>query len=103
MNNINLSITHGDIIGLCGDNGSGKTTLLDLIMCLRSPSNTQSIFNGRELNKEDEILNYQSTIGFVPQEINLFHGSIDENITFSQTKNSLRKYKTPKYSKFRFI
>lgn len=94
LNNINLSITHGDIIGLCGDNGSGKTTLLDLIMCLRSPSNTQSIFfNGRELNKEDEILNYQSTIGFVPQEINLFHGSIDENITFSQTKNSSENIK----------
>lgn len=107
LKNINLSISNGDIIGLCGDNGSGKTTLLDLIMLLRSPSNTKSIFfNGKELNNEDEIMNYQAIIGFVPQEINLFDGSVNENITFSQTKNLSENEKLQNIQKldlFKFI
>lgn len=34
---VNLSVSKGDIIGILGPNGSGKTTLFDLICNLRSP------------------------------------------------------------------
>jgi len=38
LNNINLSVTSGKIIGLLGPNGSGKTTLIKLINGLLTPT-----------------------------------------------------------------
>lgn len=46
LDNINLSIGRGRIIGLLGPNGSGKTTLIKLINGLLSPSEGTLLING---------------------------------------------------------
>lgn len=46
LNNISLSIQHGDRIGLIGHNGSGKSTLLKLLARIYEPSQGQILING---------------------------------------------------------
>ena len=48
LNNINLSIESGKIIGLLGPNGSGKTTLIKLINGLLTPTNGELFINGNK-------------------------------------------------------
>ena len=47
LNNINLFIDKGSIIGICGKTGSGKSTLIDLFMGLLKPSKGCIKINGR--------------------------------------------------------
>lgn len=46
LNNLNLNIPRGRIIGLLGPNGSGKTTLIKLLNGLLTPSSGQILING---------------------------------------------------------
>ena len=46
LNNINLQIDSGKIIGILGPNGSGKTTLIKLINGLLTPTEGSILING---------------------------------------------------------
>lgn len=46
LNNLNLQLSRGRIVGLLGPNGSGKTTLIKLINGLLVPTEGQVIING---------------------------------------------------------
>ena len=52
LNNLNLTLPRGRIIGLLGPNGSGKTTLIKLINGLLSPSAGHIYINGVEPSPE---------------------------------------------------
>lgn len=47
LNNINLNIEKGKVIGILGPNGSGKTTLIKLLAGLSRPSSGDIIINGK--------------------------------------------------------
>lgn len=47
LNNLNLSLERGQIIGLLGPNGSGKTTFIKLINDLLTPTNGQILIDGK--------------------------------------------------------
>lgn len=73
-----LKINQGEKILLTGDSGSGKTTLFKLLLGIIEPSRGQVKFK----NKENEEINPDfSKIGYIPQEPNLFPGTIKQNIT----------------------
>lgn len=46
LHNLNLTLNHGQIIGLLGPNGSGKTTLIKLINDLLTPTEGTVLING---------------------------------------------------------
>lgn len=48
LNNINLKIESGKIIGLLGPNGSGKTTLIKIINGLLTPTSGEVLINGNK-------------------------------------------------------
>lgn len=48
LDNINLKIPKGKIIGLLGKNGAGKSTLIKLINDLLTPSSGEILFNRRK-------------------------------------------------------
>lgn len=55
LNNINLSIERGKIIGLLGPNGSGKTTLIKLINGLLTPNEGEITVNGNKIGNESRL------------------------------------------------
>ena len=47
LQNINLEVEEGDIVGIIGKNGAGKSTLLKLLSNITGPSTGQIFINGR--------------------------------------------------------
>lgn len=59
LNNINLKLSAGKIIGLLGPNGSGKTTLIKLLNGLLQPEYGQILINGHRPSPETkQIVSY---------------------------------------------
>ncbi len=56
LNNVNLKLTAGKIIGLLGPNGSGKTTMIKLINGLLQPEYGQVLINGRTPSPETKAI-----------------------------------------------
>jgi len=49
LNNVNLAITSGQVLGIIGPNGAGKTTLVDAITGFNSPQSGHIRLNGRDI------------------------------------------------------
>ena len=80
INDINLTIDEGSLLGIVGPSGSGKTTLVDLLLGILSPnSGTILISNKQPL---DSINAWPGAIGYVPQNVVIVNGSIRDNVTF---------------------
>ena len=62
LNNINLSIPKGKIVGLLGKNGMGKTTLIKLINDLLTPTSGEILING-----EKPGINSKKIISYLPE------------------------------------
>jgi len=82
LDNLNLELSNGQILGLLGPNGVGKSTIFNLITGLLSPDFGSIIINSETVNKYpifQRTLRYK--IGFVPQHGGFFHDlSVYENL-----------------------
>ena len=59
LNDINLTIPRGKIIGLLGKNGTSKSTLIKLVNDLLTPTSGQVLINGKEVGVESKkIISY---------------------------------------------
>nr|WP_314538337.1 ABC transporter ATP-binding protein [uncultured Campylobacter sp.] len=81
LKNINIAINKGDKIAFVGESGSGKSTLVDLIIGLYKPLSGEIIIDGKKLTS-DNIKSYRSKVGYIPQSIYLFDGTVGENVAF---------------------
>lgn len=79
INNISLTINPGEHVGIIGRIGSGKTTLAKLILGLYTPNDGTIFFDGVDQSQFD-MQDLRKHIGYVPQDIVLFHGSLHDNI-----------------------
>lgn len=79
LNNINLSISKGEMIGVIGSTGSGKSTFIDILMGLLHPTDG-SICVDDEIITEVSKYGWQSQLAHVPQSIFLIDASISQNI-----------------------
>lgn len=79
LDNINLVIKPGDIIGIEGRSGSGKTTLLKLLMRFYDPTSGKIMINGHDLRQwqSDSLLQLMS---YVTQDTYVFNDNIINNI-----------------------
>jgi ATP-binding cassette subfamily B protein len=83
LSGINLTINKGEKIAFIGESGSGKSTLVDLIIGLYR-------FNQGEMKidsvlvDESNLQNWRSQIGYIPQQVYLFDGTIAENVCFGR-------------------
>ena len=69
------------MVGLLGPSGSGKTTFVNLITGLIKQNDGQILIDDvHDIN--DNIYYWQSKIGYVPQSIFLFDGTIEQNVSF---------------------
>ena len=69
LNNINLSLPRGKIIGLLGKNGMGKTTLIKLMNDLLTPTSGEVLING-----EKPSVNSKKIISYLPERTYLDKG-----------------------------
>ena len=85
LNNINLTVEKGKIIGLAGPSGSGKSTLLRCIQRLEE--------------FDSGVINSSGTSGFMFQDFQLFpHMTVMENLTYAPNKNgNLKENKIQAY------
>ena len=79
---VNLEINKGDFIGLIGPSGAGKTTLVDIILGFLKPSSGKLKFNTEDAHKD--IKGWLSYCAYLPQDIFLIDGTLQENITLSK-------------------
>lgn len=81
LQKINLTINPGDKIAFIGRIGSGKTTMEKLILGLYQPTAGQLRVDGVELSQIDPA-DLRRNIGYVAQDITLFHGTVRDNICY---------------------
>ncbi len=80
LRDINLKIEPGEKVGIIGRSGSGKSSLSKLIVGLNQPSQGSLLIDGMDIRQLD-VSDLRHNIGYVPQDIHLFSGSLRDNIT----------------------
>ncbi len=87
LENINFKINKNDFIGIIGETGSGKSTLIKLMMGFITPS------KGKIIIDEDNLAiirnDFQSIIGYVPQNFYLIDDTILKNIIFGDYEDNI--------------
>lgn len=81
LENLSLSIKKGSKIAFIGESGSGKSTLVDLIIGIYRPD-FGSIFIDDTALDEQNIRSWRKKIGYIPQSIYLFDGTVADNVAF---------------------
>jgi len=79
LNDVSLDFPKGTITVLTGPSGAGKTTITDLLIGFRTPDSGQVLVDGRPL-EEFALHQWRSMLGYVPQELVLFHDTVFSNI-----------------------
>ena len=68
----------GSSIAIVGTSGVGKSTLVDLLLGLLTPSTGKVRVSG--INPDEAVSTYPGAIGYVPQDISIYNGSIRSNL-----------------------
>jgi len=79
LKNISFAVPAGSVVGVIGPSASGKSTLARALLGVWSPQHGVVRLDGADINNWDkrELGPY---VGYLPQDIELFEGSISENI-----------------------
>ncbi len=81
VDNVSLTIKHGEFITILGSSGCGKTTLLKMINRLYDPQKGTIEFFGKDISNTDPV-EFRRKIGYVIQQAGLFpHMTIAGNIS----------------------
>jgi len=88
LSNIKINLRKGNKIGIVGESGSGKSTLIDIILGLLETDKGEIRLGNEKLCTEN-LLAWQKNLSYVPQDIFLFDGSIEQNIAFSLNSETI--------------
>jgi len=80
FNNFSLQIKAGEKIALVGQSGSGKTSLTKLLFRFIEQQNGEILFDGIK-SRDFTLASLRQQISLVPQQPELFHRSVRDNIT----------------------
>jgi ATP-binding cassette, subfamily B, bacterial len=80
---LNLSFTPGERVGLVGRSGGGKSTLFALLQRFYDVQDGRILIDGQDIARVTQE-SLREAIGVVPQDISLFHRSVMENIRYGK-------------------
>lgn len=87
LSGINLQVPAGETHAIVGATGAGKSTVIRLLLRFHDPRSGQVLIDGQDVRS----LSYnslRSAIGYVSQEVFLFHGTVRENIAYGRVEAS---------------
>lgn len=93
IENLSLSISSGEYVGIVGESGCGKSTLFRLLLGFEKPSSGSILFDGNRIERLDKR-SLRGKIGIVLQNGKLISGSILENITVTNPNASAKNIET---------
>lgn len=67
LDNVSMEIDKGEILGLMGTSGSGKSTLARIVLKLIEADQGSILFEGQEITKGKNLLNFRKQVQFVSQ------------------------------------
>ena len=85
LDNINLKINGGELVGIIGSTGSGKTTLVSMIPRLYDTDEGEVLIDGVSV-KDYSLYNLREGIACVLQKNTLFAGTVAENLRWGNEK-----------------
>src|SRR6202049_1831790 len=81
VDNINLEIRQGEVVGLLGPNGAGKTTTFYILVGLARPDYGRVLLDGEDITDLPMYLRARSGISYLPQEPSVFRKlTVEENL-----------------------
>ncbi len=90
IKDINLNIPANSTVGIVGSTGSGKTTVVDIILGLLQAQKGTLKVDDITID-ENNIVAWQQSIGYVPQDIFIADDTLDANIAFGVDKKNINK------------
>lgn len=82
LDNVSFKVKAGEHVAILGRVGSGKTTLQKLCMGLYQPTEGSILIDGIDLRQLDPT-EFRARVGYVPQDVTLFYGSLRDNLVLS--------------------
>ncbi|MBN2972794.1 type I secretion system permease/ATPase [Roseomonas aeriglobus] len=79
LKNISLRIAAGEAVGIVGPSGAGKSSLAQMLVCVTDPTQGRVTVGGVE-GKHWTPESLSEHVGYLPQTVGLFPGTIRENI-----------------------
>lgn len=70
LDNLNLDIKRGELLGIIGPNGAGKTTAIRITCCILKPDSGDVLVDGMSIHQEQ--IKIKSMLGYLPEEPNLY-------------------------------
>lgn len=81
LHGISFHLESGQTMGLLGRTGSGKTTLVRLLFRLYDATEGRILLNGTDIT-QTALASLRQQVGFVTQDVQLFQGTVRQNMTF---------------------
>ncbi len=88
VRNLTLRVPAGETVAVVGATGSGKTTLVKLLLRFYDVKSGRICLDGKDI-RHLRIVDLRKAIGFVSQDVFLFHGTVRENIVYGSFEASL--------------
>lgn len=88
LSNINFQANAGEMIAIMGATGSGKSSLLQLLLRLYEVNNGEISIDHKPI-QHYSYQSLRSSLGYVPQEVLLFSGTVVENIRWGKKEASI--------------
>ncbi len=82
LSNVSFRLAPGERVGMIGRIGSGKSTVERLMLGLYRPTSGSILIDGIDINQIDPAA-LRRNVGYVPQDVVLFYGTVKENILFA--------------------
>ncbi|MBV6458844.1 MAG: putative ABC transporter ATP-binding protein [Fimbriimonadaceae bacterium] len=83
LRDLNLKIPAGETHAVVGATGAGKSTVIRLLLRFHDPQEGQVLVDGQALS-ETSYRSLREAIGYVSQDVFLFHGSVRDNIAYGR-------------------